>query len=151
MPHLETKPVDDCQWFHQTSANNAQSILKNGFIVEHGGNQRFTEGSYFLSHSGASYGDTTLRACINGNFLRIKNYPFDHWQDVKDEYYTKIKAKGLGWNYETLTDEMQHDYPNADGVVFVEKGDTPEEYNHMLVAWQPKRTVSQITFFDASK
>jgi len=140
---LTKKRVDDCHWFHQTAKRNVEAILKDGFVVEEGGNQRFTEGVYFLSHSGASYGDTTLQACINGNFLRIRNFPFDDWETVKSAYHDKLKTENKPFNFTTLTQRMHQDYPDADGVVFVENGDQPEEFAHMLVAWKPKKSISK--------
>jgi hypothetical protein len=47
-------------YYHQTSKYAVKSILDNGFYVESGGNQRLTDGVYFLDHAEGDFGDATL-------------------------------------------------------------------------------------------
>lgn len=117
----ETKRVSS-KWYHQTSKDNAKSILRDGFYIESGGNQRFTEGVYFLHHGEGSYGGVTLECDIDGNFIDMDDKKYgERWMDFKGKYE---------WNnYTDLTEKIKSDYPNADGILF----------NSILVVWKPER------------
>jgi hypothetical protein len=110
------------KWYHQTKSDYAKSILSDGFIIESGGNQRFTEGVYFSNHSESSYGEATLECEVEGDFIDMgyANH-VDRWMKVKQEYK---------WNnYTDLTKQIQDDYPDADGIIL----------NGVLVVWKPKK------------
>lgn len=119
---MKLKKIKSCNWYHQTNRWNAQSILENGFYVDSGGNQRFTEGVYLLNHPDGSYGETTLKVCVDGNFLDFTNdYMGDDWVAFKRKYW-----KG---NYTDLTIDIRNEYPRADGIAF----------ETMLVVWKPEK------------
>lgn len=130
--------ISDCEWYHQTNLSSAKNIVRNGFIIEHGGDQRFTEGIYFLSKTGANFGDTTIKACIKGDFLEVRNFPFDDWRKIKLHYAEKIRKDNNPYNYEVLTDYMKKDYPNFDGLVFTEDNG---KRNYMAVVWNPNISI----------
>ena len=120
--HTNIKTLNNCNYYHQTSVEAAQSIIENGFYVEEGGNQRFTEGVYLLNHPGGDYGDTTLNVCVSGNFLDFSDDQYgDKWLEFKHKYW-----RG---NYTKLTQDIRNDYPQIDGIMF----------ENMLVVWKPEK------------
>jgi len=115
------KKINSCGFFHQTSESNMKSIIENGFVVESGGNQRFTEGIYFLKHPEGEYGEKTIRACVQGNFLDLTDDEWgDTWRELKKEHRWK--------NYAELTDYLKKE-SKADGIIFP----------GMLVVWDTKK------------
>ena len=121
MKKIKFKKIDSCKWYHQTTENSALSIFKNGFFVDTGGNQKYTEGIYFLNHPEGDYGDVTLKSCIKGNFIDFSKDEFgNEWVDFKNLYDWK--------NYTDLTKQIQKDYDKVDGILF----------QTVLVVWYPK-------------
>lgn len=126
---MKLKKVNDC-FYHQTNPWSAQSILENGFFVESGGNQRFTEGIYLLSHPEGDYGNTTLKVCVSGNFIDFSHDSFgDEWVRFKRQYWNG--------NYTDLTNKIKHDYPKADGILF----------DGMLVVWYPEK-IKKVEYYE---
>ena len=117
--------INSCNWFHQTSKSNANSILQQGFYIDEGGNQRYTEGIYLNSHPHGLYGDTTLQCCVSGKFIDFSNDTYgNEWVKFKSNYKYK--------NYTDLTKKIKNDYKKADGIIF----------NSMLVVWKPNKIIS---------
>jgi hypothetical protein len=99
--------------------------LENGFYVDSGGNQRYTEGVYLSNHPEGGYGEITLQVCVEGSFLDFTDDIFaDEWVEFKNKYW-----KG---NYTKLTEDIRKDFPRLDGIAF----------NSMLVVWKPEKIKS---------
>jgi hypothetical protein len=119
--------IDDT-FYHRTWPNPAKAILREGFYVEPGGNQRFGVGVYMLNHPEGDYGNTTLRIRVQGKFIDLTDDEHgDEWIEMKKNYYWK--------SYEQLTNQIKRDYPQADGIAF----------NGMLVVWNTK-TIKEIGY-----
>lgn len=117
---MKLKTLHGQSFYHQTSHNAVKSILANGFSVEHGGNQRFTEGIYFLDHPSGHYGDATLQCPIHGDFVDLSDDRLGHkWNALKKQYPFK--------NYTELTTKIRTDFPLAIGILFPS----------ILVVWNP--------------
>jgi len=100
-------------FYHQTNEGNAKNILQTGFNGDiHDGQARFTHGVYFLKHSKANYGDVTISAHVDGNFINLINDDIfaDKWKELKNS---------VQWNNESeLSIKLRTAYPNADGIIF---------------------------------
>jgi len=119
---MKIKKIKSCNYYHQTNEWSAKSIMQNGFNVEEGGNQRYTEGVYMSNHSGGSFGDVTLKVCFSGKFLDFSNDNFgNEWTLFKRKYW-----KG---SYTKLTQDIKDDYPNVDGIIF----------ESIAVIWYPNK------------
>lgn len=106
-------------WYHKTDTHSATSIIKSKrFIVVSGGNQRFSEGIYFMNHPNSQQGDILITCRVSGKFIDFSTDTFgSDWRDFKASFK---------WNnYTDLTRQIQKEYPNADGILFSE----------MLVVW----------------
>lgn len=118
---MNLKKVKGC-FYHQTNSWYAKNIVEEGFFIESGGNQRFTEGIYLLSHPEGDFGDTTLKVLVKGKFIDFSDDVYgNEWVNFKRQYW-----KG---NYTDLTEDIKKDYPKADGILF----------NGMLVVWYPDK------------
>ena len=118
---IKTKKFKGC-FYHQTSRWAAESILKNGFYIEQGGNQRFTEGIYLNSHPHGDYGDSCLMVCVDGVFIDLS-------KDILGNDWLKLKHRNWEGSYTSLTNNIKKEFPKADGIIF----------NGILVLWKPKR------------
>ena len=108
-------------YYHQTSKHVAQEILKNGFRVMGGGNQRFTEGVYLLIHGDGHFGDVMLAVSIDGHYLDLSSDEYGkEWKSLKDKYWQD--------NYTKLTENVRAAYPTAQGI----------RLPNMLVVWDLK-------------
>lgn len=108
-------------YYHQTSTHAADAILKNGFSIFEGGNQRFTEGVYLLDHDQGHFGEATLSVKVEGNFLDLHaDDRGKDWQRLKEEYWDT--------NYTKFTKKLQTAYPTAQGIMLPT----------MLVVWDLK-------------
>lgn len=110
-------------YYHQTGKGQSENILKNGFIIMSGGNQRFSEGVYLSNHPNAQYGDVTLKVNVSGMYMDLTHDMFgDTWNEFKNLY--------MQGSFTTLTKNLKKQYPKAQGVMFHNKG--------MLVVWDTK-------------
>lgn len=109
------------RYYHQTSCENAQSILENGFTYPNVGRADYTHGVYFLNFPDANYGPCTIQAIITGNFLDFSN-PEDKFGDGWLHFKNSFEANGP----EELTKKIRAAYPDLDGIIPMEK---------MIVVW----------------